>query len=169
MGITVLIPESLIKKAKEKGIAIEDLIIELLTSKLGLDPKEEAELHLELAKRYLREGEGLIDRDPIQASEKLYKVAEECVKAVAKLLRVEDVVKRVRERGRWVLKDLEYVAMISKSKLGESFYIGWDMACFLHVWGFHEAKLDPDSIRSRLPYIKRMVSSVEKLLCGSKA
>jgi len=39
--------------------------------------------HLELAERFLTEGRGLIDKDPVQASEKLYKAAEEAVKAIA--------------------------------------------------------------------------------------
>jgi hypothetical protein len=33
--------------------------------------------HLELSTKYLNEGKSLIDKDPIQASEKLYKAAEE--------------------------------------------------------------------------------------------
>jgi protein tyrosine phosphatase (PTP) superfamily phosphohydrolase (DUF442 family) len=37
--------------------------------------------HLELAERFLAEGRELIDKDPVQASEKLYKAAEEAVKS----------------------------------------------------------------------------------------
>jgi hypothetical protein len=32
------------------------------------------------------------------------------------------------------------------------------------VWGFHEAKLEPDDIRIRLPHIERMVSEAQKLV-----
>jgi len=42
--------------------------------------------HLELAERFLSEGEKLVDKDPVQASEKLYKAAEEAVKAIATAL-----------------------------------------------------------------------------------
>ena len=41
--------------------------------------------NLELAEKFLAEGGELIDKDPVQASEKLYKAAEEAVKALAKL------------------------------------------------------------------------------------
>jgi hypothetical protein len=36
--------------------------------------------HLKIAMRYLEEGINLVDKDPVQASEKLYKAAEEAVK-----------------------------------------------------------------------------------------
>jgi hypothetical protein len=39
--------------------------------------------HLDLALRYLREGRGLMEKDPIQASEKLYEAAEEAVKGLS--------------------------------------------------------------------------------------
>jgi len=88
--------------------------------------------------RYLEEGRGLIDRDPVQASEKLYKAAEEVVKAVRAIAR----------------------------KIGGWFVDAWDAANYLHVWGFHEAKLEPDDIMIRLPHIERMVSEAQKLIKG---
>jgi len=39
--------------------------------------------HVEIAEKFLVEGKELIDKDPVQASEKLYKAAEETVKALA--------------------------------------------------------------------------------------
>jgi hypothetical protein len=39
--------------------------------------KRAVESHLELASRYLDEGRRLVDKDPVQASEKLYKASEE--------------------------------------------------------------------------------------------
>jgi len=44
-----------------------------------------ASVHLNLALKYLEEGKTLSDKDPIQASEKLYKAAEEALKAMALL------------------------------------------------------------------------------------
>ncbi len=67
------IPESLINEAMKRGIDIIDLI----SKALNLDPSERSRAHLELAEKFLNEGEALIDRDPVQASEKLYKAAEE--------------------------------------------------------------------------------------------
>jgi hypothetical protein len=34
------------------------------------------------------------------------------------------------------------------------------------VWGFHEAKLEPDDIMIRLPHIEKMVSETQKLVKG---
>ena len=39
--------------------------------------------HIEIAEKFLVEGRELIDKDPVQASEKLYKAAEETIKALA--------------------------------------------------------------------------------------
>jgi hypothetical protein len=43
----------------------------------------EARERVELALRLLEEGKALADRDPVQASERLYKAVEEAVKALA--------------------------------------------------------------------------------------
>lgn len=51
--------------------------------------------HLDLALRYLEEGKSLTDKDPIQASEKLYKAAEEAVKALALALSLDEAKKAV--------------------------------------------------------------------------
>ncbi len=71
--------EQLINEAIRRGIDV----IDLLSKALDLDPEERAVAHLELAEKFLNEGVGLVDKDPAQASEKLYKAAEEAVKALA--------------------------------------------------------------------------------------
>jgi hypothetical protein len=47
--------------------------------------------HLEFAEKFLAEGRELSYRDPVQASEKLYKAAEEAVKALAKIFNLPQV------------------------------------------------------------------------------
>jgi hypothetical protein len=47
----------------------------------------------------LEEGRELIDKDPVQASEKLYKVADEALKALAYHFDLQDVLKKVGGRG----------------------------------------------------------------------
>jgi hypothetical protein len=42
-----------------------------------------AEERIELALKYLEEGRALVEKDPVQASERLYRAAEEAVKALA--------------------------------------------------------------------------------------
>ncbi len=65
-----------------------------------MDLEEEAKARFELAKRFFEEGKKLIDEDPVQASEKSYRVAEGCVKALVIRFRFEDILKSVRSRGR---------------------------------------------------------------------
>ena len=64
---------------------------------LGLDPRVGSEAHLELALRYLEEGRALLDRDPAQASGKLYKAAEEVVRALAIHFNLGDILRGVSE------------------------------------------------------------------------
>ncbi|MDT7970199.1 MAG: PaREP1 family protein [Vulcanisaeta sp.] len=132
------------------------------------DPRAraDAESHLELASRYLEEGEALIDRDPVQASEKLYKAAEEAIKALTMHLNISEVLNTVDNRDRWTVTELEKAVRVITRKIGNWFVDAWDAANYLHVWGFHEAKLEPDDIRIRLPHIERMVSEAQKLVKG---
>ncbi len=131
-----------------------------------LDPREEIMFHLELSRKYLEEGGKLIDRDVVQASEKLYKAVEEAVKAFAKHLDMKEILARVKERDRWTVTDFERVVRVSAKRIDGDVLIGWGEANYLHVWGFHEAKLDAEAIRTRLPYIKRVVEILEKIVYG---
>ncbi|MGC9227771.1 PaREP1 family protein [Caldivirga sp.] len=110
------------------------------------------------------EGKSLIDKDPVQASEKLYKAAEEVVKALAQHYGIEDVLARVNERGRWTVTDLARAVAAIADRLGKWFEEAWDTAWALHVWGFHEAKLDSDLVRRRLPEVERIVNEAQKVL-----
>ena len=99
MGVSVIIPRRLAEEVAKKGLVLEEIVLSSLIEKLGLDPAAAVEARLELARRYLREGGELVDRDPIQASEKLYKAAEECVKALAIYLDLGDIMREVERRG----------------------------------------------------------------------
>jgi len=50
--------------------------------------------------RYLEEGKTLLGRDPVQASERLYKAVEEVVKALAVHFNLGEVLENVERRGR---------------------------------------------------------------------
>jgi hypothetical protein len=87
--------EELIRKAEEKGINIEDLIIFALSKE---DPQEGVKLRLTLAERYMAEAEEYLKKgDVIQASEKTYKVAEEIVKALAEKFNLSEYQQAVKE------------------------------------------------------------------------
>jgi len=164
--LAVYIPERLVVEARRRGFDVESLVVELLARALNLDPQATCEVHLELSLKYLDEGRALVGRDPVQASEKLYKAAEEAVKALAIFYNLQDILSRVEGRGRWVVSDLEKAVEAISERLGGWFGEAWDRAWALHVWGFHEAKFDSKAVEIRLPYVERMVLEAEKIIRG---
>jgi len=87
VSVTISIPRRLYEEAKRRGLDIETRVVEFLARELELDPREEVSLHVELAKGFLREALSLLEKnDTVQASEKLYKAAEEAIKAMAEAL-----------------------------------------------------------------------------------
>jgi hypothetical protein len=122
------------------------------------------EHHLKLALKYFKEGKNLADKDPIQASEKLYKAAEEIVKTLTVYFNFSDVLENVKKRGRWTVTELEKAVEAISERFGEWFIGAWDMAWALHVWGFHEAKLDSKAVKLRLPYLERMILEAYKIV-----
>jgi len=65
------------------------LNIDALINQLKLDPADEGEARVEMAINYLSEAKQYIERDDaVQASEKLYKAAEETIKAMTIALRI---------------------------------------------------------------------------------
>jgi hypothetical protein len=123
-----------------------------------------ADSYLELSVKYLNEGKSLIDKEPIQASEKLYKAAEEVVKALTTYFNLSDIIEKVDERKRWTITELDKASRLISEKLGKWFRSSWDTAWALHVWGFHEEKLDSESVRDRLQDIEKMVMEAQKVV-----
>jgi len=125
-----------------------------------------ASVHLNLALKYLEEGKTLSDKDPIQASEKLYKAAEEALKAMALVLGLDEARKAV-EQGRWsstlLFDTIDSIAI----KLGvNELPLWWRAAWFLHVEGFHEAKLNVERIKKDSKYVNAIVDLAKKVLQG---
>ena len=148
------IPKSILDEAEKRGIDVVDLIAKAL----NLDPGEQSKAHLELAKKFLNDGRELIDKDPIQASEKLYKAAEEAVKAIAIALNLDEA-KRALEQGRWTTQLLFDAVYSASDKLGKpEVKWWWGRAWFLHVEGFHEARLRPDQVRRDVPDVEALVN-----------
>lgn len=83
--------------------------------------------------------------DPVQASEKLYRVAEECIKVLACLKGLEEC-KRA-QRGTWWAKLL--VGAASKLARLEKMSLileAWSLAYDAYVRGFHEHSLDSEDV-----------------------
>jgi hypothetical protein len=126
----------------------------------------EVERHIALAQRYLEEGRALMEKDPVQASEKLYKAAEEAVKALAVALDLEQARIAAKEGGWWT-RLLNRAAEAVAEKLGlEELALWWKAAYYLHVEGFHEARLNTEDVKRNYRYVEALVTTAEKLLKG---
>jgi len=99
--------------------------------------------------------------DAVQSSEKLYKVAEECIKALAEYFNLEEV-KMAEEKGRWTVTLLEKAVGKLAEKLGMDIEIAWAEANYLHIWGFHETKLDTEDVKRRIPAIRKLMDITKK-------
>jgi hypothetical protein len=128
----------------------------------------EIEKHLDLALTFLEEGKNFIEKNPVQASEKLYKAAEESVKLLTLHLGISEALSQVRQRDRWTVTDLEKAVETISKKLGDWFGEAWDRAWALHVWGFHEAKFDSEAVKIRLPYVERIVEEAKRIVSGEE-
>jgi hypothetical protein len=126
----------------------------------------EARERVELALRYLEEGRALVEGDPVQASERLYRAAEEAVKALALHYDLRGALERAERRGRWTFEELEKAARAIAGKVGEWFIAAWDAASYLLVLGAQEAELDSESVEARLPSIERMVVEARRIVSG---
>jgi len=120
--------------------------------------------HVEIAEKFLAKGRELIDKDPVQASEKLYKAAEEAVKALAIAFNLPEARKAI-ESGGWWSKLLEKAAQgVARALSIKEFILWWDTAFKLHVDGFHEARLSSEDVKERYEYIETMVNMVKRIL-----
>ena len=123
----------------------------------------EVKERIELAGKLLEEAEGYIaKKDPIQASEKLYKAAEESVKAAAYKLDLE-VARTAEDKGKWTTGLLFDAATAIAEKLGEDILHWWDSAWVLRIEGFHEARLGTEHVKVRVKDIERLISLAEKI------
>jgi len=161
--VSVTIPRRLVEELERRGVDVGSAFIDLASIVLNLDPQA-VEAHLELALKYLEEGRSLIDRDSVKASEKLYKAAEEVVKALTVHFNLESVLRDVERSGRWSVAKLEEAVEAISERVGEWFRHSWDSAWVLHVWGFHEAKLNSKAVKLRLPDVEKMVSEAREVV-----
>jgi hypothetical protein len=120
--------------------------------------------HLELAERFLAEGRELIDKGPAQASEKLYKAAEEAVKALAIALNLDEAEKAL-EKGRRAVSLLnDAIYAISEKLRVKELISWWDAAWFLHVEGFHEARLRSVDVAKRFGHVEALVDLARRVV-----
>ena len=123
---------------------------------MGLDAKVE-----ELKKRLREALEFLEKGDAVQASEKLYKVAEDAVKILSEINRIPEYEKARRE-GTWWTKLLDRAAKRLKNIYGEELLDAWTTAYELHQKGFHEEQLSVEDVLERAYKIEDLIRIVEK-------
>jgi hypothetical protein len=153
--------EKLIKRAEEKIIDVEELILSALSR---VDLKESIKFRIELAEKYMAEAFKYLDKgDAVQASEKAYKAAEEVVRALSEKFNLPEYQRAVKE-GRWYNYMLSKASSTLSTKLGNWVLDRWSIAYFLHVWGFHEAKLTTSDITSYLNRVKEMLEEAKRVL-----
>jgi hypothetical protein len=80
------------------GLDLVDIIVNALSG--NVDPSLTSETRVVLAERHLKETREYIAKgDAIQASKKIYKVVEECIKALAEALNTPEA-QEARRNGR---------------------------------------------------------------------
>ena len=164
MRTAIALPGRLVEAIRRRGHDVETLVIAAIEDRLELDPSEELETRLEIAKHMLRRGLEELERgDAVQASEKLYKAVEECIKILACLEELEEC--RVGKEVGWWTKLLSRAARKLSSKLGlEMIRIAWEEGYDLHVHGFREHGLGIDEVKQSVPIIEKLVEYTEKRL-----
>ena len=124
--------------------------------------KAKNERWLELLSRMLVEAEKYIGReDAVQASEKLYKASEEAVKEMAFRLELSES-EEAEKRGRWTAPLLFRAVRRLSERINPEILNWWHAAWFVHVEGFHEARLDIEEVKARVNAVRELVSVVEK-------
>jgi len=119
---------------------------------------DERNMKIKDIKEFLDEGKSYIELgNSIQASEKLYKAAEEAVKSLSQRY-ADGVWKEVVAEGRWTSPLLfKAVTQIARTLKNEQIRRYWNTAWTLHVEGFHEGRLSID-------YIKEQAEDIEELV-----
>ena len=112
--------------------------------------------------RFIEESkEYLIKGDAIQASEKLYKAVEECLKVLAERHKLPEYEKAEKE-GRWRSYLLVQAAgRLARGLKRKEIEEAWARAFNIHVWGFHEGKLEVEDIKQNIPYVEWLVDFVK--------
>ena len=111
--------------------------------------------------RYLDEGRKYVEQgDPVQASEKLYKAAEEAVKLLAKRFALPEC-EGAESRGGWTATLLFSAVRGLSEKVNPQVANWWHAAWLLHVEGFHEARLSIEEVGFRVKFIEELVRFAE--------
>ena len=115
----------------------------------------------ELRKRFREAIEYLKKRDPVQAAEKLYKVAEDAIKILSEVNGVPEY-EKAKQEGTWWTKLLDRAAKRLRDIYGEELIDAWTTAYKFHQKGFHEEQLTVEEIAEEAYKIEDLLKTVEK-------
>lgn len=119
-------------------------------------------MNIELISRVLDEAKECIDKkDAMQASEKLYKASEEALKLLSAKFGLPEY-EEAKEKGRWTAPLLFSAVRKLSEEVNLDIVNWWDHAWFLHVEGFHEARLNIEEVKFRLRFIEELVRIARK-------
>jgi hypothetical protein len=149
------VEEALRREAEKSGSSVEELVNESEALGAPLDPRDRAELHLELCEKYLREAEELLSKGGYaQASEKGWGAAARIVKALA--AREGEALRSRREL--W-----EFAGELA-DRLGDpELRHLWRTANVLHQ-NFYEGWMPPREVELAVEDVKRLVGKLKGLL-----
>jgi hypothetical protein len=164
MSTSVYIPERLVEEINRRGLSLVDLIASILE----IDPKTVVEARVELAEKYLKEAEEHIGKgDAVQGSEKLYKVVEECIKALAQYYNLEH--QTAVKEGRWWIQLLGKTSRrLSKILKEPKIEYVWAVAYDVHVRGFHEGKYSIEDIKEDVGHVKWLLNYVGQVITAKQ-
>ena len=148
------------EEAREKGK--EKTLVDLFMEDFK-DTKEQRQMRdliiptVEDSRNFFEKGKKIIEKDPIQASEKLYKTAENCIKILSQKY-AQRQLEFAREHRSWkgLLDGISH--KIDEALPGKNVENYWKTAFKLHVDGFHEGKMPPEEIT------KYYLGDIEELL-----
>jgi hypothetical protein len=149
--------EKLRKEASKRDVSVKELVAETLSEALGapLDPRDRAELHLELCGKYLGKAEELLSKGGYaQASEKGWGAAAQIVEALA--AREGKTLRSHRELREYAGELVERLGDAEARRL-------WHAANALHR-NFYESWMTPKSVAAALEDVKLLVGKLGKLL-----
>ncbi|HID62376.1 MAG TPA: superfamily I DNA and RNA helicase and helicaseubunit [Anaerolineae bacterium] len=117
---------------------------------------EEIARFIDESKEYIAKG------DAIQASEKLYKAVEECIKVLAERYELPEY-EKAKEDGRWRSYLLGRAAgKLARDLKERMIREAWAIAFEIHVWGFHEGKYGVEEVKASIPYVEWLVNFVKE-------
>ncbi len=154
--------EEKIRSWEEAGYDYRQIVVEALRHFLNVGPAEASRAHMFVAEDLLEEGKLLVDKAPLLAAEKLYRSAEEVVKALAEGFGL-NVVKLVLKKRKWELPELEEAVRQLSKEYGVELKELWETAWELHE-GFLEEKLTKDDVLEALPRIIELHDKAKELL-----